>query len=80
MTVPLNIRSEEVNILAQQLASLKKVSKTEAVRQALQEAVTRENDNVPFMDRIKEIQDRVAARGRSGLEADKAFYDSLNDE
>lgn len=78
--MPLNIRSEDVNILAEQLASLKDVSKTEAVRQALKEAVERENDNVPFMQRIKAIQDRVAARGSSGLEADKAFYDSLNDE
>lgn len=78
--MPLNIRSEEVNRLAEQLAALRKISKTEAVRGALAEAVRRENDNVPFMARIKIIQDRVAARGRSGLEADKAFYDSLNDE
>jgi antitoxin VapB len=47
--MPLNIRSNEVNVLAERLAGLRKVSKTEAVRQALVEAVKRENDNVPFM-------------------------------
>jgi antitoxin VapB len=78
--MPLNIRSEEVNALAEKLAAQRQLTKTEAVRQALKEAVQRENNNVPFMERIKIIQDRIAARGRSDLEADKAFYDSLNDE
>jgi antitoxin VapB len=78
--MPLNIRSEEVNGLAEQLANLRKVSKTEAVRQALKEAVKRENDNVPFKERVRAIQEQFAAYPKTGLEADKAFYDSLNDE
>jgi antitoxin VapB len=78
--MPLNIRSDEVNALAEKLAGQRRVTKTEAVRQALQEAVQRENDNVPFMERIKVIQARFAAYPKTGLEADKAFYDSLNDE
>jgi antitoxin VapB len=78
--MPLNIRNEEVNEMADRLAKLRNISKTEAVRQALDDALLKENDNTPFMERIKVIQDRIAARGRSGLEADKAFYDSLNDE
>lgn len=78
--MPLNIRNEEVNILADRLARQRKVTKTEAVRQALTEAVERENDKPSFMERIKVIQDRIASYPKSGLEADKAFYDSLNDE
>jgi antitoxin VapB len=78
--MPLNIRSEEVNELAEKLAGLRNLTKTEAVRQALQEAVKRENDNIPFMERIKVIQERFARYPKTGLEADKAFYDSLNDE
>jgi antitoxin VapB len=76
--VPLNIRSDEVNVLAEQLAGLRKVTKTEAVRQALKEAVKRENDNVPFMERIKAIQDRIASYPETGLKADKAFFDELS--
>jgi antitoxin VapB len=78
--MPLNIRNEAVNELAEELAARRKLSKTEAVRQALSETLKRDNDSTPFMERIKVIQERVAARGKSGLEADKAFYDSLNDE
>lgn len=78
--MPLNIRNEEVNILADRLARQRKVTKTEAVRQALTEAVERENGKPSFMERIKVIQDRIASYPKSGLEADKAFYDSLNDE
>jgi len=33
-----------------------------------------------MMERIREIQARVASWPDTGLEADKAFYDSLNDE
>jgi antitoxin VapB len=78
--MPLNIRSDEVNALAEKLAQQRHITKTEAVRQALTEAVQRENDNMPFMERVKVIQARFAAYPKTGLEADKAFYDSLNDE
>lgn len=78
--MPLNIRNNAVNEKAERLARIRNVTKTEAVSQALDEALRNADDDTPFMRRIKEIQDRVAARGRSGLEADKAFYDSLNDE
>ncbi len=78
--MPLNIRSEEVNELAEELATRRKLSKTEAVRQALAEAIKRDNDDLTFRERIKIIQDRFAAYPKTGLEADKAFYDSLSDE
>lgn len=76
--MPLNIRSDEVNALAEKLAAMRKVTKTEAVRQALDEAVKRENDNIPFMERIKVIQDRIASYPDTGLKADKAFFDELS--
>jgi antitoxin VapB len=78
--MPLNIRSDEVNELAEELAVRRSLSKTEAVRQALAEAIKRDNDNLTFQERIKIIQDRIASYPSTGLEADKAFYDSLNDE
>jgi len=79
--MPLNIRSEEVNRLAETLASKTGVSKTEAVRLALVNALERQNaEQESFMERVKEIQDRLASYPSTGLRADKAFYDSLNDE
>ena len=78
--MPLNIRSEEVNALAGRLAKRRKLTKTEAVRQALGEAIDRDISRLSLIERIRPVQDRVAAHGKTGLKADKAFYDSLNDE
>ena len=78
--MPLNIRSEEVNQLAETLASRAGVSKTEAVRIALKNEIARRSRRVPLAERVKPLLDKMDAVPRTGLEADKAFYDSLNDE
>ena len=78
--MPLNIRSEEVNRLAETLASRAGVSKTEAVRIALTNELARQKPRVPLAERLKPLLDKMDAVPRTGLEADKAFYDSLNDE
>ncbi|WP_375464408.1 type II toxin-antitoxin system VapB family antitoxin [uncultured Methylobacterium sp.] len=77
--MPLNIRSEEVNRLADKLASLARVSKTEAVRLALANELERRDRMVPLAERLRPLLDEIAAVPRTGLEADKAFYDGLND-
>lgn len=78
--MPLNIRSEDVNLLADKLASVAKVSKTEAVRIALVNELERRERAIPLLERIKPIQDAFDALPKTGLKADKAFYDSLYDE
>jgi antitoxin VapB len=76
--MPLNIRSEEVNRLAKELASLTQTNKTEAVKLALQNELRRRDDAVPLRDRLRPIQDRVLSRSTTGQEADKAFYDEIS--
>ena len=79
--MPLNIRSEEVNRLAETLASKAGVSKTEAVRIALvNELGRREESLADFLAMIKPLQDKLAAYPATGLKADKAFYDSLYED
>lgn len=79
--MPLNIRSEEVNRLAEMLASVARVSKTEAVRMALENEIQRREQSLSaFRARIKPIQDALAAAPRTGLKADKAFFDDLSGE
>lgn len=78
--MPLNIRSEEVNQLAETLASRAGVSKTEAMRIALKNEIARRSRSVPLAERLKPLLDTMDAVPRTGLKADKAFYDSLNDE
>jgi antitoxin VapB len=76
--MPLNIRSEEVNQLAEVLASRLATNKTDAVARALRNELERLDDAVPLRDRLRPIQNRVLSRPATGLEADKAFYDELS--
>jgi antitoxin VapB len=76
--MPLNIRSEIVNQLAERLAARRQVNKTDAVRIALQNELRRLDEAVPLRDRVRPLQQRVLSRPATGLEADKAFYDELS--
>ena len=75
--MPLNIRSEEVNRLAEEVASRRHVSKTEAVRFALENDLRRLDRSVLLRQRLRALQDRVLSRPATGLAADKEFYDTL---
>jgi antitoxin VapB len=76
--MPLNIRSEAVNQLAERLAARTRMSKTDAVRTALENELHRLDGAVPLWERLRPLQDRVLRRPATGLEADKAFYDELS--
>lgn len=78
--MPLNIRNEEVNRLAEKLASRQRLNKTDAVRLALEHELRRLDEAMPLRERLRPLQKRVLARPETGREADKAFYDSLGDE
>ncbi len=76
--MPLNIRNERVNQLAETLAARTHTSKTEAVRLALENELRRLDERIPLRERLRPLQDRVLARPATGLEADKQFYDEIN--
>jgi antitoxin VapB len=76
--MPLNIRNEIVNQLAERLAARIQVNKTDAVRMALENELRRLDEAVPLRDRLRPIQQRVLSRPATGLEADKEFYDELS--
>jgi antitoxin VapB len=76
--MPLNIRSEEVNLLAEKLAARKRINKTEAVKLALENELRRLDEALPLRERIRPLCDRIMARPATGLEADKQFYDELS--
>jgi antitoxin VapB len=78
--MPLNIRNEQVNQLAEKLAAQKRVSKTEAVRIALENELRRDSEALPLWNRLKPLRERIAAYPDSGLPADKAFFDDLSGE
>ena len=76
--MPLNIRSEAVNRLAETLSARMHVNKTDAVRVALENELQRLDEAIPLRERLRPLQDRVQARPATGLAADKAFYDELS--
>jgi antitoxin VapB len=76
--MPLNIRNETVNQLAEKLAVRRHMNKTDAVRMALENELRRLDEAVPLRERVRSLQDRVLSRPATGLEADKAFYDELS--
>jgi antitoxin VapB len=76
----LQIRNQRVVQLAEKLAAIRRSTKTEAVRQALENELARIEGAQTLEERLRPIQDRIARRPATGLEADKAFYDDLNGE
>jgi antitoxin VapB len=76
--VPLNIRNDDVNRLAETLARRIRVSKTAAVKTALENELRRLDEAQPLRERLLPLQKRVNSRPATGLEADKAFYDDIN--
>jgi antitoxin VapB len=76
--MPLNIRNEAVNQLAEALAAKLAVNKTEAVARALRNELQRVAEATPLRARLRPIQDRVMARPVIGQQADKAFFDDLS--
>lgn len=78
--MPLNIRSDEVNRLAEKLASRKNLTKTEAVKLALRNELGRTEEVLPLWERLKPLRQKIAAYPDTGLVADKAFFDKLSGE
>jgi antitoxin VapB len=76
--MPLNIRSEEVNLLAEELAARKHINKTEAVKLALENELRRTAKHTPLMERLRPLQDRLAVHPDTGVILDKQFFDDLS--
>ncbi|TMJ60323.1 MAG: transcription factor [Alphaproteobacteria bacterium] len=77
--MPLNIRDETVNRLAERLAARRRTNKTDAVRAALENELRRLDEATPLRERLKPLQNRVLRRPATGVEANKAFYDELSE-
>lgn len=73
----LHIRSEKADRLVRRLAAARGIGLTEAIELAVENELNKDDD---FFGRVRLIQERFAAYPKTGLKADKAFYDSLNDE
>ncbi|KRA61446.1 transcription factor [Caulobacter sp. Root655] len=74
-----HIRDPETDALVRELAEKAHVGITEAVKLAAAEALaTREKARAEKLAALKAIRDEVASWPRTGLKADKAFFDELS--
>ena len=76
----LYVKDAEVNALATRLEARRGISKTAAVKLALASDLARDEATVPLRERLAAWRKAHPLGEPTGLEADKAFYDSLNDE
>lgn len=76
----LYIKDEEANALAARLAHRRGISKTMAVKLALQHELARDEVHIPLRERLAAWRKTQPLGEPTGLVADKAFYDSLSDE
>lgn len=76
----LHIRDKEADRLIRTLAERRGIPLTEAVKTAARNELERDARKPDLWERLQPLLDTVDARGSTGHEADKAFYDDLNDE
>ena len=76
----ISIKNDEVEKLARALAKKHGKGLTEIVRDALAEKAAREASEPTLWEKLAPIRERLAKAGKTGLKADKAFYDELNGE
>ncbi len=74
----LQIRNRRVIELAAKLAAVRRSTKTDAMLTALENELARAEGEKSLAERLKPLQERVAAVPRTGLEADKDFFDDLS--
>ena len=77
--MPFHVRDPETDALVRELAEKTKLGITEAVKLAATEALeARDRARTEKLAKMRAICAEVASWPRSGLKADKAFFDEIN--
>ena len=72
-----HVRDPEADALVRTLAEKRGIGITEAIKVAVREQIERDARAKPMLERIQTIQDEIALWPKTGLKADKAFFDDL---
>jgi antitoxin VapB len=73
-----HIRDPETDSLVRELAGKRSIGLTEAVKLAVSAELKRAESMTPVRERVRQIQRDIAELPRTGLTADKAFFDDLS--
>lgn len=74
------IRDERTDEAVRRLAKQRGKTITEVVRDSVEAELAKDAAKVPVSEKIRAIQDEFAKYPKTGLKADKAFYDWLSGE
>jgi len=75
-----HIRDRETDALVRELARRRGAGLTEAIKHAVASELTRTRNEPPLPERLQKIASEIAQYRRTGLKADKAFFDELSGE
>ena len=78
--MPLHIKDKAASDAVRRLAQVRKLTLTEAVRVACEEALEHDDRARPVAERLEDLHRRVRALPRTAHRADKAFFDREWDE
>jgi antitoxin VapB len=72
------VRDKATDEAVRRLAKLKGKTLTETIREAVEKEYRRSKEEIPLEERLERLAQRFAKFPKSGLEADKAFFDDLS--
>jgi len=78
--VAFHVRDPVTDRLVRKLAARRGVGITEAIRDAAQRELEREEQKLSLWERTADIRAEIRSWPETGLKADKAFFDSLSGE
>ena len=73
-----HIKDKATDSLIRELAALKGKPIVEVIREACANELARQRQTIPLAQRLKPIQQKIAAAARTDHVADKAFFDDLS--
>lgn len=76
----IHVRDPKTDEIVRRLAARRGIGLTEAIREAAEEALERDEKKLSVWERTADLRAEIASWPKTGLKADKAFYDSLSDE
>jgi len=76
----LHVRDADADSKARELARLRGISITDAIREALDEALEARKGRTSLWNSTADLRARFMQFEPTGLQADKAFYDSLSEQ
>ena len=72
-----HIRDPRTDATVRKLAARRGIGITEAVREAAEEALERDQSKLSLWERTADLRAEIASWPRTGKKADKAFFDEM---